>query len=408
DPNEANIKPKNYENIDNSQTKKCPNCSKEVPNNANFCIFCGYKLGEYSTCIQDSLEIDISGNSSLTTTLEESPQSEIILAEHYQIIRTLGSGSFGNTFLARDIRLPSNRFCVVKVLKSCISNSQIHDFIQARFEREAVILEKLGDEIVQIPKLYAYFAEKGEFYLVQEYIQGDTLSQKVTETGTFDSEKVKAILVELLSVLVEVHRYQIIHRDIKPDNIILRSSNNQPVLIDFGAMKEVVGSMPENNSDSPGTVIIGTPGFMPGEQASGRPVYASDLYALALTAIYLLTGKLPHEIEQNEYTGELLWHQFAENFAPELVEVLDKAIQPHLEFRYQTAAEMLEALQTRKKLVTYPSEFPAIAPTSTVKNYSDQKKSGLIKRIFLYLAYFVFGIVLFAMLSGILLLVLSN
>ncbi len=267
----------------------------------------------------------------------------------YQVIQVLGHGGFGETFLAEDTYLPSRRRCVIKQLK-LLNNPQMNQagqqkFQQERFGREAATLEKLGEGSDQIPKLFAYFAENEEFYLIQEWIQGPTLTDVVTAAETISEPEVKNILVSLLSVLIYVHSGGIIHRDIKPDNIILRNLNNQPVLIDFGAVKETVATVINAQGKSDRSIVVGTPGFMAPEQAAGRPIYASDLYSLGLTAIYMLTGKHPQQLELDSETGEILWHKYGPKVSPELTAVLDRAINYHPRDRYTTAQKMLEAIQ---------------------------------------------------------------
>ncbi|MGB3208624.1 MAG: serine/threonine-protein kinase [Crinalium sp.] len=261
-----------------------------------------------------------------------------LLNNRYRIIQALGSGGFGNTFLGEDTHLPSARRCVIKQLKPVTNNPQMYQQVQARFQREAAVLEALGEVNKQIPQLYAYFSEAGQFYLVQEWIDGDTLTKIIERQGALPEKTVKDILVSLLSVLDYVHSKQMVHRDIKPDNIIVRDRDRQPVLIDFGAVKEAMGSTNQ-------TMVIGTPGFMPSEQAAGQPVYATDLYSLGLTAIYLLTGKLPQELPTDPRTGMIIWHGSAPGVSSGLASVLDKAIQPHPRDRFSTAKEMLNALQ---------------------------------------------------------------
>ncbi len=267
----------------------------------------------------------------------------------YQVIQVLGHGGFGETFLAEDTYLPSRRRCVIKQLK-VMSNPQMNQagqqkFQQERFGREAATLEKLGEGSDQIPKLFAYFVENEEFYLIQEWIQGPTLTDVVTAAESMSEFDVKNILVSLLSVLNYVHSGGIIHRDIKPDNIILRNLNNQPVLIDFGAVKETVATVINAQGKSDRSIVVGTPGFMAPEQAAGRPIYASDLYSLGLTAIYMLTGKHPQQLELDSETGEILWHKYGTNVSPELTAVLDRAINYHPRDRFTTAQKMLEALR---------------------------------------------------------------
>ncbi len=269
----------------------------------------------------------------------------MLLNYRYQVIRVLGSGGFGETFLAEDTQMPTKRRCVIKQLKPVADNPQIYQLVQERFQREAAILEELGDGNNQIPSLYAYFCEDGQFYLAQEYIEGQTLAEKLQQHGTLSESSVKEILISILPVLDYVHSKGIVHRDIKPDNILIRNSNQQPALIDFGAVKETVATV-VTSANSSQSIVIGTPGFMPSEQTAGRPVFSSDLYSLGLTAIYLLTGKLPQELATNPSTGEILWHQYALSVTPSFAAILDKAIQPFAPHRYNSASLMLRSLQS--------------------------------------------------------------
>jgi serine/threonine protein kinase, bacterial len=287
-----------------------------------------------------------------------------LLNNRYQVIQVIGAGGFGETFLAEDVHMPSRRRCVIKQLKPITNNDpQNYQLIQQRFEREAATLEYLGESSNQIPKLYAYFSENGQFYLVQEWIHGQTLT-KIVETKGFESEAaVRQILLSLLPVLNYVHSKGIIHRDIKPENIILRSVDNKPVLIDFGAVKETIRSLINSSAYPTRSLVIGTPGYMPSEQAVGRPVYSTDIYSLGLTAIYLLTGKHPQELQTDLKTGEILWQQYAPNISSQLVAVLNQAIKPHAGDRYSTASRMLHALQSASNI------SPELAANTPTVNY---------------------------------------
>ncbi|MEM1393195.1 MAG: IMS domain-containing protein [Cyanobacteria bacterium P01_D01_bin.116] len=282
-----------------------------------------------------------------------------LLNGRYKVIRILASGGFGETFLAEDIQMPSKRKCVIKQLKPVEHNPQIYQLVKERFQREAALLEELSDGINQIPHLYAYFNHDGQFYLVQEYIQGDTLGKKLRQEGRLNEIWVKEILINILPVLEYIHAKRIVHRDIKPDNILIRSLDNQPVLIDFGAVKETMHTVMVVSENSTRSIVIGTPGFMPSEQSAGRPVYSSDLYSLGLTAIYLLTGKMPQELPNNPSTGEIIWKEFVPNISPNFAAVLDKAIQFHPRERFLTAKEMLLALQPQA--VAIPPTVPDIS-----------------------------------------------
>jgi len=277
----------------------------------------------------------------------------LLLKQRYQIVEVLSeAGGFGQTFLAKDTDTPSRRKCVIKKLRPITETERKQfdsetailkhiKFVQERFHREAAILERLGDFCDQIPKLYAYFAENQEFYLVQELIDGLTLKQKLQREGTLDENTVRGLLWSLLNVLEYVHQQNIVHRDIKPDNIILRQRDNEPVLIDFGIVKEVLRVGVDGNPTS--SVMAGTPGYTAPEQAAGRPVFASDLYSLGATAIYLLTGKNPQQMT-NLATGDIAWRQYAPQVSSNLAAVLNKATESHARDRYQTAAEMRQKL----------------------------------------------------------------
>lgn len=268
----------------------------------------------------------------------------ILLNNRYRIIQALGRGGFGETFLAEDSYLPSRRVCVIKQLKPVSDDPQIHTLVQERFAREAVILEQLGEGNEQIPKLYAYFMEQGEFYLVQEWIEGLTLAQKIQQSGVFKIQEVSNLLWDILPVLSYIHQQGIIHRDIKPSNIIIREKDGKPILIDFGIAKELMG-------EGEHSIAVGTLGFMPPEQVQGKPVFSSDLYSLSLTAIYVLTGKRPQDLSTDPETGEFVWE--GADFG-DLGAVLRRGITGNIRDRYPTAQAMLAALQPQDRQVSLP------------------------------------------------------
>jgi serine/threonine protein kinase, bacterial len=261
----------------------------------------------------------------------------------YEVIRELGDDSFGKTLLVRDSQMPSAAKYVLKQLQPMSDNPQIYDVTETQFQRQATILEHLGEHD-QIPRLYAYFSEAGQFYLVEEYIEGDTLSQKVRREGPQSEAFVQSMMAKLLPTLVHVHQQKIVHRDIKPDNIILRAADGKPVLIDFGAVKETMGTVMNAQGNSSHSIVVGTPGYMPSEQMVGRPVYASDLYSLGLTAVYMLTGKSPQELDSDPATGAILWRGFAPNVNRDFADFLDRAIQMTPQTRFSSGQEMFIAL----------------------------------------------------------------
>jgi len=225
-----------------------------------------------------------------------------LLNNRYRPIAHLGSGGFGETFLAEDTHLPSGRRCVVKKLRAWTDRADVDEQIKQRFQREAALLEALSQGSEQIPQLYAYFGEGTELYLIQEWIVGLTLEAWVKQQGKASEADVLQLLQQLSPVLNYVHQQGIIHRDIKPSNIILREEGQLPVLIDFGIAKESLATQPLQSDFTPGTA-----GFMAPEQAAGQPFPGSDIYSLGLTAIYLLTGKLPQYFQRIDGVGPLDW-----------------------------------------------------------------------------------------------------
>lgn len=299
---------------------------------------------------------------------------ENLLLNRYEIVKSLSSGGFGDTFLAKDTQVPSQKLVVVKRLKPANAGSNTStELIEKLFEKEASVLEDLGEHNSQIPKLYSYFSDNNEFYLVQEYIQGVSLS----DAAPIGQEQAKMILSSLLATLKYIHGKGIIHRDIKPENIILRDSDRLPVLIDFGAVKETMGMVTLGSGSTVSSVVIGTRGFMAPEQSAGRSVFSTDLYALGLTVIYAMTKKLPVEFATSQLTGELDWQSEIPNINQELAKVLDKSIKMEPSRRYPTAEAMYQDLHSLLSSGAQPTptmETIKVAPSggySTPSNSSN-------------------------------------
>lgn len=268
--------------------------------------------------------------------------SEQLFNHRYKMIRMLGRGGFGVTFLAKDMNLPGEPLCVIKQLCPKYKEPRSLETARERFEREAKTLSKLGTHS-QIPMLLNYFVTAGEFYLVQEYIQGATLARLVRRLGPVSEVGVKGFLREMLSLLQYIHANQVIHRDIKPQNIIRCMHDGRLVLIDFGAVKEQLAPVGGVAVKESTTQFIGTIGFAPPEQFSLRPSYASDIFALGVTCIYLLTGKAPLDIETNTKTGELLWRKDVQ-ISDSLAVIINKMVKISLKERFATAEAVLRAM----------------------------------------------------------------
>lgn len=273
-----------------------------------------------------------------------------LFRERYRILRVLGRGGFGVTYLAQDASLPSSPLCVIKQLCPKTRNEMSLARAKVRFVREARILAKLGGHS-QIPQLLDYFTLKEDFYLVQEFIQGETLAQEVRRSGRQTEAQVKLFLREILPVLKFIHRHRIIHRDIKPPNIIRCREDGRLVLIDFGAVRELLSDGEEGSYQAPATQFVGTPGFAPPEQQTLRPIFASDIYALGMTCLYLLTAKVPFEFDLDPRTHEVRWEHTV-NLTPHFNKVLWKMMQPSLELRFQSVEELERSLALEPYLDT--------------------------------------------------------
>ncbi len=268
-----------------------------------------------------------------------SRQEEGLLKGRYRVERLLASGGFGETYLAADMHRPGHPICVVKQLRPFDDDPVLLEIARRLFNKEAETLERLKHE--QIPQLLAYFEEGSEFYLVQEYIKGQVLSDMLAGQPLPEA-KVIALLWNLLKVIHYIHQQQVIHRDIKPQNIIRREDTGKLVLIDFGAVKEIPMGLMDNRNQ---TVSIGSQGFTPLEQLAGRPRFNSDIFALGMVAIQALTGQEPRHLPQDPATGRLLWRNTRIQVRDGLAVILNKMTEQDASQRYQTAIEVAQAIR---------------------------------------------------------------
>ncbi|MGF1488101.1 MAG: SUMF1/EgtB/PvdO family nonheme iron enzyme [Prochloraceae cyanobacterium] len=266
----------------------------------------------------------------------------------FQIIKPIGGGSFGRTYLACDIH-KFNKRCVVKELNTTVSQKpEIFEIVLKNFKKEAKILDELSHIHSEIPYLIAYFQENNQFYLVEEYIEGHDLARELIPKQKLSESEVIILLEDILKPLSFLHERKIIHRDIKPSNLMRRKSDNKIVVIDFGAIKELAATeMFDRFGKTKMGTIIGTPGYMPSEQALGKARFASDVYAVGSIGIQALTGLMPHEIEANVESGELEWQHLASVSSPFQV-ILEKMVKYHFQYRYANATEALVEIQKLK------------------------------------------------------------
>ncbi|MEH2467433.1 serine/threonine-protein kinase [Nostoc sp.] len=330
----------------------CSNGHENSPG-SRFCLQCGEKL--------------------LDTPMSYSIQPGLTLGDRYVIVRQIGQGGFGRTYLAEDV----NRFrelCVLKEFSPQVQTAYIVQKAEELFEREASVLYKLQHP--QIPRfrelLRMNLGGKEYLFLVQDYVEGETynslLNARIQQGLRFTETEVRQLLLSILPVLEYIHSLGVIHRDVSPDNLMLRTVDQLPMLIDFGGVKQVVATVaseyyqPGVVASSPSPTLLGKVGFAPPEQMqTGLVSPHSDLYALAATMLVLLTGKQPQELIDN-YNLTWQWRREV-SLSPILAQVLDKMLSTRPSDRYQSARQVLQTLNPPS--ANFPPTQYSTAPEPT-------------------------------------------
>ena len=286
-----------------------PNCPKPKNTlNNKFCITCGTKL---------------------------------LLSDRYRCLRLIGQGGFGRTLLAQDKYKPSLPRCVVKQFAPERKSAKAEEL----FQQEAVRLEQL-EKHPQIPDLYAYFHQDNRQYIIQQLVDGDNLQTELETQGVFTEKQIKNLLLDLLPVLKFIHQGKIIHRDIKPSNIIRRRIDNKLVLVDFGAAKQATATALAKTGTS-----IGSAEFVSPEQLRGKPIFASDIYSLGVTCLYLLTNISPFDLF-NIHEDKWLWRNYLIDnpVSDRLGNILEKMAHNSLRERYHNTDDILHDLKPNSSI----------------------------------------------------------
>lgn len=300
-----------------------PTCQQPVnPKGTKYCLSCGTKI-------------------------------EPLLRNRYRVIKPIGQGGFGKTYLAVDEDMLQTS-CAIKQFSPQAQGTKALEKAISLFNQEAVRLHHLGDH-PQIPTLLAYFEHDKRLYLVQQFIEGQNLHYEAQRQGGFNEEKVRQVLLDILPVLKFIHARNVIHRDITPANIIRREIDGKLVLIDFGIAKQLTT---DSGTAQPGT-RIGTEGFAPLEQLRSGQVYpASDLYSLGATCIYLMTQMKPDSL-YNPLDGRWIWQDYllkkGRKVSDRLAQILDKMLQDLVSYRYQSAEQVLQDLNTDFPFASTPN-----------------------------------------------------
>ncbi|MBD2744388.1 serine/threonine-protein kinase [Coleofasciculus sp. FACHB-1120] len=323
-----------------------------------------------------------------------------LIKGRYQIVQLLMSGVFGQTYIAEDIDQVGNPKYVVKHFSHASSEPNSLESARRRFRSETEILTKLG-KYTRIPHLLEFFEENQEFYLVQEFIQGHPLSAELPMSQgcvkRWTETEVVEMLQQVLHILAFVHSHGIIHGDLNPNNLVRRAEDSQLFLVDFGAAQSQ-HSIPDltqpdlaqpDLAQSKTTLAVGGLGYIPSEQLIGHPRRNSDIYALGAIAIQALTGVEPAQLKEDPETGELIWqHLFISRpsmrvLSDRLVPVLNKMVRYHFKSRYQSASEVLQALQSldgSQKPVVKTTNQPPVQK-AVVHRHKKEPQKATIKEI---------------------------
>ena len=267
----------------------------------------------------------------------------VILNNRYRIVKQIGRGGFGRAYLAEDTQR-YRELCVLKEFAPQVESNDELDQAEDLFEREAGILYRLNHS--QIPQFEALLKTRVgtgrslSLFLVQEYVPGESYWQLLQRYGRLTETEVTEMILNVLPVLDYIHGADLIHRDISPDNLIFRDRDDKPVLIDFGCVKLAANEVSRCSGRS--VTLIGKKGYSPNEQIHrGQTMPCSDLYALAATAVVLLTGKQPDRL-YNSREAEWEWDRV--EATPHLKKVLKKMLAERPCDRYQSAEQVHQAL----------------------------------------------------------------
>ncbi|GAB4140459.1 MAG: hypothetical protein Fur0046_16010 [Cyanobacteria bacterium J069] len=305
---------------------------------------------------------------------------ELVLGDRYRALEPLGAGGFGRTFLAVDEYIPSRPRCVIKQLFPPKPGTRHAAKAQELFQREAERLDQLGQH-PQIPKLLAHFVQNGYPYLIQTYVDGHPLTRELLQAGAFDQEQVCQLLRDLLPVVQFIHDHQVIHRDIKPDNIIRDRHTEMLTLVDFGASKITTAA----SLGKTGTVI-GSAGYSAPEQVAGKATFASDLYSLGVTCIHLMTEVPPVDL-YCFVQGRWLWRDcLTQAVSDDFAQIIDRMIEPAISRRYDAASAVLHDLEPAlvslalpyrppAPLIPFAAAAPALSPWRCIRTLSEHKQA---------------------------------
>ncbi len=308
-------------------------------------------------------------------------QALTLLYGRYSVLHIERTNNFNKVLFVLDTYQSPPRSCVIKTFQPITEKFEIIQWIDKEFSKEANRLKQLSLRNSHLPQIYTYSNDARNYYIVRELVEGRTLEEKIQNMGRFSVKEVKQILIELLPVLEYIHSNGIIHQNIKPKNIILRNGDRFPMLINFGSIKQIVatyGFYGDKQIFSANNIY----GYAPSELALGRPVPASDLYSLGLTAIYLLTAKHPVDLRVNSDLNKFKMPSMIASLDRDLARVIGRAIKPNVRDRYSSAQEMLDDLlqdnfpESHQKPIENRVNSAVPVQNKIAQDYGDRSKSA--------------------------------
>jgi len=302
---------------------------------------------------------------------------ELLVKNRYQALRIIGEGGFGKTFLAIDTHSQNQYRCVIKQLLNTSTSSQSKN--RQLFIAEIHRLQFLNTN-PHIPKLIDFCEQDNNYYLIQEFIDGENLKLELNKQGIYSEKKIIKLLKEILPILQFIHNKNIIHRDIKPENIIRKIDNQQLYLVDFGASKLLSQQDPYKTA-----TVIGSPEYVAPEQARGKTVFASDIYSLGVTCLSLLTARSPFDLI--DLNNNWIWQEYTrEKINKTLCKILNKMVCFSLNQRYTKVEEIIKDLEKieEKKHISWQTTtalvIVSVLGLFNINNYHNQKEEENLER----------------------------
>jgi serine/threonine-protein kinase len=306
-----------------------------------------------------------------------------LLGGRYQFIRVLESNAFGQTYLAEDLRADNQAKCVVKRLQVNSKNPRTQRFVSILLKKKAETLS--GFTFEQTPKILNFFEDPSGFYLVEEYIDGVPLSEAIAESSPMEEDKVASLIQEILEVLLVVHGWGVIHRCLKPENLIRRFSDQKLVLIGFGIFKEISAQVMRSQQPTGQAAPSITSAYLPPEHTQGPLQFNSDIYAAGMIGVHALTGlsegdlfKLRSLTTNGAAPPRLLWREKA-TVSSSLADIIDRMIHPNASQRYQMVADALNDIKRfvqGEEIQPMEMRMPSESPPTVLQRPMPQSSSS--------------------------------